>query len=135
MARTDFLDDPDAPTPNSVVPAAVGCVTDDEGRLLLVDRVDNDLWVLPGGTHDFGVNTAETAVREIREETGLEVDVAGLAGNYTNPKHVIAYTDGEVRQQFTLSFRCRPLGGHLEKDHESQEPRWGLARRAPGRRE
>ena len=60
----------------------------------------------------------------MREETGFDVEVTGLVGIYTDPKHVIAYTDGEVRQQFTLSFRCRVLGGVLEKDSESQELRW-----------
>ena len=124
MARTDYYDDPSAPTPNSVVPAAVACITDDEGRILLEHRVDNDLWALPGGTHDFGESIVETVVREVREETGLGVEVTGLVGIYTDPKHVIAYTDGEVRQQFTLSFRCRVVAGTLEKDSESQELRW-----------
>lgn len=124
MARTDYYDDPNAPEPNSVVPAAVGCVTDDEGRLLLEHRVDNDLWALPGGTHDFGESIVETVIREIREETGLDVEVTGLVGIYTDPKARIAYSDGEVRQQFTLSFRCRVLGGTLQRDSESQELRW-----------
>lgn len=124
MARTDYYDDPEAPTPNSVVPAAVGCITDDEGRILLEHRVDNDLWALPGGTHDFGESIVETVVREVREETGLDVEVTRLVGLYTDPKHVIAYTDGEVRQQFTLSFACRVVGGTLERDSESQELRW-----------
>ena len=60
----------------------------------------------------------------MREETGFDVEVTGLVGIYTDPKHVIAYTDGEVRQQFTLAFRCRVLGGVLERDSESQELRW-----------
>lgn len=124
MARTDYYDDPNAPTPNSVVPAAVGCITDGEGRILLEHRVDNDLWALPGGTHDFGESIVETVVREVREETGLDVEVTRLVGLYTDPKHVIAYTDGEVRQQFTLAFECRVVGGTLEKDSESQELRW-----------
>ncbi|WP_127572576.1 NUDIX domain-containing protein [Georgenia faecalis] len=124
MARIDYYDDPKAPTPNSVVPAAVGCIIDPEGRILLEHRVDNDLWALPGGTHDFGESIVETVIREIREETGLEVEVVGLVGIYTDPRHVIAYSDGEVRQQFTLSFRCRLLGGSLAKDSESQELRW-----------
>ena len=124
MARTDYYDDPAAPTPNSVVPAAVACIVDHEGRLLLEHRVDNDLWALPGGTHDFGESIVETVVREVREETGLDIEVTGLVGTYTDPKHVIAYTDGEVRQQFTLAFRCRVLGGVLERDSESQELRW-----------
>ncbi|MEE6296634.1 NUDIX domain-containing protein [Georgenia wangjunii] len=124
MARTDYYDHPEAPTPNSVVPAAVGCITDSEGRVLLEHRVDNDLWALPGGTHDFGESIVETVIREVREETGLDVEVVGLVGTYTDPRHVIAYSDGEVRQQFTLSFRCRLLGGSLTKDNESQELRW-----------
>ena len=124
MARTDYFDNPDAPTPNSIVPAAVGFVVNDEGRVLLEHRVDNDLWALPGGTHDFGESIEQTVVREIREETGLDVEVTGLVGIYTDPRSIIAYSDGEVRQQFTLSFRCRLLGGELRKDSESHELRW-----------
>jgi len=124
VARTDYYDDPDAPEPNSVAPAAVGCLTDDHGRLLLEHRVDNDLWALPGGTHDFGESIVGTVIREVREETGLDVEVTGLVGIYTDPKARIAYSDGEVRQQFTLSFRCRVLGGTLQQDSESHELRW-----------
>ena len=124
MARVDYYDDPAAPTPNAVVPAAVGFVPDDAGRILLQHRVDNDLWALPGGTHDFGESIEDTVIREIREETGLEVEVTGLVGIYSDPRHVIAYSDGEVRQQFTLAFRTRVLGGRLARDSESHELRW-----------
>ena len=124
MARVDFYDDPEAPMPNSIVPAAVGCVTDLDGRILLEHRVDNDLWALPGGTPEFGESILQTLVREVREETGLDVEVVGLVGLYSDPRHVIAYTDGEVRQQFTLSFRCRLVGGSLQMDSESLELRW-----------
>ena len=124
MARVDYYDDPNAPTPNAVVPAAVGFVDDGEGRILPQLRVDNNLWALPGGTHDFGESIEDTVLREVREETGLDVDVTGLVGLYTDPRHVIAYTDGEVRQQFTLAFRTRLLGGQLARDSESKELRW-----------
>jgi 8-oxo-dGTP pyrophosphatase MutT (NUDIX family) len=110
--------------PNAVVPAAVGFVPDDAGRILMQHRVDNDLWALPGGTHDFGESIEDTVVREIREETGLEVEVTGLVGIYSDPRHVIAYSDGEVRQQFTLAFRTRVLRGRLARDSESHELRW-----------
>ena len=63
-------------------------------------------------------------MREMRGESGLDVEVTGLMGIYIDPRAVIAYSDGEVRQQFTLSFRCRVHGGTLQKDSESQELRW-----------
>jgi 8-oxo-dGTP pyrophosphatase MutT (NUDIX family) len=99
-------------------------VPDERDRLLLEHRVDNDRWALPGGTLDFGERLVDTVVREFKEETGLDVEVTGLVGLYTDPRWVIAYTDGEVRQQFTVSFRCRLLGGELQHDSESHELRW-----------
>jgi hypothetical protein len=50
-----------------------------------------------------------------------EVEVLGLTGVYSDPKHVIAYDDGEVRQQFALSFRARPVGGTLRSSDEASE--------------
>jgi 8-oxo-dGTP pyrophosphatase MutT (NUDIX family) len=124
MSRIDYYDDPNAPAPNSVVPAAVAFVTDEQGRLLLEHRVDNDRWALPGGTHDFGESIVDTVVREVREETGLQVEVTGLVGIYTDPKALIADSDGEVRQQLTLAFRTRLVGGTLQHDNESLELRF-----------
>lgn len=124
MARTDYYNDPDAPTPNSVVPSASAIVTDEHGRILLVKRRDNTLWALPGGGHDIGETIEQTAVREVKEETGLDVAVAGLSGIYTDPAHVVAFTDGEVRQQFSLCFTTTVLGGQLAIDHESIDIAW-----------
>ncbi len=51
--------------------------------------------------------------------------MTGLVGIYSDPRHVIAHTDGEVRQQFTLAaLRTRVLGGRLQCDNESHELRW-----------
>jgi len=124
MARIDYYNDPDAPTPNSVVPSASAIVTDEQGRILLVKRRDNTLWALPGGGHDIGETIEQTAVREVKEETGLDVAVTGLTGVYTNPAHVVAFTNGEVRQQFSLCFTTALLGGELAIDHESTDIAW-----------
>jgi 8-oxo-dGTP pyrophosphatase MutT (NUDIX family) len=124
MARTDYYNDPHAPTPNSVVPSASAIVTDDQGRILLVKRRDNTLWALPGGGHDIGETIEQTAIREVKEETGLDVQVTGLSGIYTDPAHVVAFTDGEVRQQFSLCFTTTVLGGQLAIDHESTDIAW-----------
>jgi 8-oxo-dGTP pyrophosphatase MutT (NUDIX family) len=99
-------------------------VTNDAGEILLQRRVDNDLWALPGGTMDLGERIADTVVREVKEETGLDVEVSGLVGVYSDPGHVIAYDDGEVRQEFNLCFAARLVGGELAGSDESTEVRW-----------
>jgi ADP-ribose pyrophosphatase YjhB (NUDIX family) len=124
MARTDYYNDPDAPAANSVVPSTTAVVTDEQHRIVLIRRRDNDLWALPGGGMELGESIVDTAVREVKEETGLDVEVTDLIGVYTNPHHVMAYTDGEVRQQFSLCFTTRLLGGDLQTDSESTDIAW-----------
>jgi 8-oxo-dGTP pyrophosphatase MutT (NUDIX family) len=124
MARTEFYDDPAAPEPNSLVVAASAVVTDDQGRILLQRRSDSGKWALPGGGMEMTDSLPGTAVREVKEETGLDVEVTGLVGTYTDPRHVIAYSDGEVRRQFNVCFRARVLGGALTISDESTELRW-----------
>ncbi|MET8540299.1 NUDIX domain-containing protein [Kitasatospora sp. NPDC004799] len=124
MSRIDYFHDPTAPPANSVVPSVTAVVTDAEGRLLLIHKTDNDLWALPGGGHDIGESVADTVIREVREETGVDVEVASVVGLYTDPGHVMAYDDGEVRQQFSICFRARPVGGTLRTSSESKEVRW-----------
>ncbi|MEW2401718.1 NUDIX domain-containing protein [Streptomyces sp. NPDC046862] len=124
MARTEYYDDPDAPRPNSMVVAASAVVTDERGRILLQRRRDNDLWALPGGGMDLTESLPAAAVREVREETGLDVEITGLVGTYTDPKHIIAYTDGEVRRQFNICFTARVTGGRLALSDESTDLRF-----------
>ncbi|MYT29347.1 NUDIX domain-containing protein [Streptomyces sp. MspMP-M5] len=124
MARTEYYDDADAPKPNSLVVAASAVVTDDKGRILLQRRRDNDFWALPGGGMDITDSLPGTAVREVKEETGYDVEITGLIGTYTDPRHIIAYSDGEVRRQFNVCFRARIVGGSLTVSDESTEVRF-----------
>ncbi|MER6166416.1 NUDIX domain-containing protein [Streptomyces violaceorubidus] len=124
MARIDYFRDPNAPAANSVVPSVTAVVRDDAGRLLLIHKTDNDLWALPGGGHDIGERIEDTVVREVSEETGIQVEIDSIVGLYTDPEHVLAYDDGEVRQQFSICFRARPVGGSLRTSSESKEVRW-----------
>lgn len=124
MGRVDYIDDPDAPPANSVVPSVVAIVRDGEGRVLLIHKTDNNLWALPGGGHEIGESIVDTVVREVKEETGYETEVETITGTYTNPRHVMAYDDGEVRQQFSIAFRARLLGGQARTSSESKEVRW-----------
>lgn len=123
--RIDFYDDPDAPVANSVVPSANVVVVDDAGRLLLILRSDNGNWALPGGAMDLGESLPAAAVRETLEETGIEVEITGLVGIYTDPRHVILYTsNNEVRQEFSVVFTARPLRGEPTPSSESREVHW-----------
>ncbi|MFL6075056.1 MAG: NUDIX domain-containing protein [Mycobacteriales bacterium] len=124
MGRRDHYYAAGAPRANSIVVAVTAVVRGGAGRLLLQRRADNGLWALPGGAQDVGEYVAETVVREVREETGIEVEVVGLVGVYSDPNHVVEFDDGEVRQQFSLCFRARPVGGRLAVSAESTDVRW-----------
>lgn len=124
MARTDYYDNPDAPTPNAIVAAASAIVAKEDGSILLHRRTDNDLWALPGGVMEFGESISETVVREVREETGLDVLPKHVTAVYSDPKHVFAYSDGEVRQEFSVCIACDIVGGKLAISDESKELRF-----------
>jgi ADP-ribose pyrophosphatase YjhB (NUDIX family) len=121
MTRTDYYRDRNAPRANSLVPGASAIVTDDDGRLLLHRRSDNDRWALPGGAMDIGETIARCAEREVQEETGLTVEAHRIVGVYSDPDHVFAYSDGEVRQEFSVCFACRIVTGNISKSDESLE--------------
>jgi len=124
MSRRDYWHDPDAPTANSIPPGAGAFIRDDRGRVLLVRRADSGNWTLPGGMQNVGENITQTAVREVREETGLDVEITGLIGIYTDPTHVMAYDDGQVRQEFVVLFSAGVIGGTEVVSDESTGLRW-----------
>jgi len=92
-------------TPKVAVGAIVG---NDEGKILLVQRGDSGIWLYPTGWADVGYSAAEVVVKEVAEETGIDVEVVGL----------LAVLDG-LRMGFTrvpmysLVFQCRAIGGTL----------------------
>lgn len=122
-SRRDFWHDPAAPPATSMVPGACALVVDD-GRVLLQRRRDSGNWSMPGGVMEIGETLTQTVVREVAEETGLDVEVTGLLGIYTDPGHVIAYSDGEVRQEFVVAYIAVVVGGALRVSDESTEVRF-----------
>jgi ADP-ribose pyrophosphatase YjhB (NUDIX family) len=88
---------------------AVGAVVhNDDGEILLVQRADSGIWLYPTGWADVGYSASEIAVKEVREETGIDCA----------PVRLIALLDG-LRLGFTrvplysLVFLCRAVGGEL----------------------
>jgi 8-oxo-dGTP pyrophosphatase MutT (NUDIX family) len=134
VPKKDYFDDPRAPAANSLVVAVAVIVRDDHGRVLMIQRADNQLWALPGGAQDIGETTREAAIREVGEETGISIELTGISGIYSDPRHVIAYDDGEVRQEFSIVFRGRPIGdgGAVRKSEESTEVAWVDPADVPG---
>ena len=123
--RIDYYDDPDAPKANSLVPSVNVVVVNDAGEILMIRRTDNDNWAVPGGAIDLGESVAQAAVRETREESGIECEITGIVGIYSDPKHVILYTsNGEARQEFSIVLTARPLSGQPTPSSESSEVRW-----------
>jgi 8-oxo-dGTP pyrophosphatase MutT (NUDIX family) len=90
----------------------------------MIRRTDNDKYAIPGGQQEVGETLTQTAAREVKEETGIHITVTGLVGIYSNPDHVIAYDDGEVRQEFSICFIGAPIGGALQTSNESKEVAW-----------
>ena len=123
--RIDYYDDPSAPQANSLVPSVNVVVTNEAGDLLMIKRSDNDNWAVPGGAIDLGESMVDAAVRETREETGIDCEITGIVGIYTDPRHVLLYTsNGEVRQEFSIVLTGRPVGGKPTPSSESTEVRW-----------
>jgi 8-oxo-dGTP pyrophosphatase MutT (NUDIX family) len=93
MGRVEYLNDPAAPRPNSLVPAAGVLAVDEHGRILLQRRRDTGQWAMPMGKQELGETVTQCAVRETAEETGITVEVTGLLGIYSDPGHVVFYAD------------------------------------------
>ncbi|MFG1998189.1 NUDIX hydrolase [Spirillospora sp. NPDC048911] len=132
--RIDYYDDPDAPPANSLVPSVNVAVTNNNGEILMIHRTDNDNWALPGGAIDLGESVAEAAIRETKEETGVDCEITGLVGIYSDPKHLIHYTSNdEVRQEFSIVLKARPVGGEPQTSDESRAVLWIPAEQAMDR--
>jgi ADP-ribose pyrophosphatase YjhB (NUDIX family) len=92
----------------------------DGDRLLLARRADSGAWCIPGGLADFGEPPSAVAVREAREETGLEVRPTRLIGVFDNR----VFDTREGWHYYHVVFECEPIGGALATSNETTELRW-----------
>ncbi len=90
----------------------VGCIIfDAENRLLLQKRTDCGEWGFLGGLVELGEGTHEAAIREIKEESGLDVEIISLYGVYS--KYFDEYANGDKAQTIVHLFKAKIVGGAL----------------------
>ena len=90
-------------------------------QILLTRRTDNGRWCLPGGRVDPGETVTEACIREMVEETSLEVRVIRLLGVYSNPDFLLEYGDGERCHIVALNFEVEAISGTLSTSNETTE--------------
>jgi ADP-ribose pyrophosphatase YjhB (NUDIX family) len=93
------------------------------GEALLLRRPDTGRWTIPTGGLKKNETLTACAIREC-EETGLEVEITGLAGLFSDPGHVTAYASGQVRQPVNACFTAQVIGGELTTTKEATEVAW-----------
>lgn len=111
QVRGRLLNDPGAVTPKVGADAAI---FDAQGRILLMLRSDNQKWCLPGGLMDVGETPEQCAIREAKEETGLEARALEWAGVFTRFP-MSEYTPSTV---VSLVYLCEVADGRPRSSHE-----------------
>lgn len=94
---------------------AAACIRDKKGRVLLQKRGDNQQWGFPGGMIEIGESAEETVIREVKEETGLDIIVNDMLGVYS--KYFYEYPNKDKAQTIGVFFDCSVGGGQIEIDY------------------
>ncbi|MEM7334619.1 MAG: NUDIX domain-containing protein [Chloroflexota bacterium] len=88
-------------------------IQNDQGKVLFVQRSDNHLWVMPAGSIELGESIYDCVVREVKEETGLDVESAYPISLYSAPKYSFVTSYGDPYQMFSLVFIVDKWSGEL----------------------
>lgn len=115
MAREGYIRDlRDAVGSRALLMPSVAAFVHHDGQVVAGLHRDLDLWVLPGGGLEPGERPADCAVREVWEETGLEVAITGVRGVFGGtPDHRVVYPNGDVCDYVVTVYDTRWVGGTL----------------------
>jgi 8-oxo-dGTP pyrophosphatase MutT (NUDIX family) len=100
------------------VPSVAVMLRDERGRVLLVRDKATGLWQTVGGAMDPGESPAEAALREAREETGLQVELTRLVGAFGGPAFRLTYPNGDICDYVAVVYEGRVAGGQAQPDGE-----------------
>ena len=126
MEPSAFLDATGKPLerlPDVIRPGTNAVIFNDRREVLLERRSDFDVWGLPGGAVDVGESVEQAVLREVLEETGLQVKVKRLVGIYSDPRQysIVRYPSGQMVQYVTSVFECERETGELRISPESTD--------------
>lgn len=104
--------------------AVAGITENDHGQILMV-KTHRGHWVFPGGQVENGETLPQALIREINEESGIDVEVDKLIGVYSNTCSYLGYKGVEmVPTKVMMDFTCKLIGGHLRTSEETPESKW-----------
>ncbi|MEK4715069.1 MULTISPECIES: NUDIX domain-containing protein [Sporosarcina] len=89
-------------------------ILDEDNRVLLQKRADVGLWGIPSGHVEIGETVSEAAIREMKEETNLDIRITKLIGVYSDPdSQVFSYPKGKIVHFITTCFLAEIISGEL----------------------
>lgn len=99
-------------------------VVNEQDRLLLLKRVDNECWGPPGGAVELGEVVEEAAKRETFEETGLKIGQLKLFGIFSGPDQFYRYPSGDEVYNVTIVYLCHYVSGIICLSSEHTDWDW-----------
>ena len=103
---------------NKIIMNASGAIIEKDGIILLKKRSDNGKWGLPGGIMEMDETYQEGVIREVKEETGLDIELTKLVGVYSDP-------DRDPRgHTVTVAFLSKIIGGTLKSDSDAKDAKF-----------
>lgn len=95
-------------------------VVNDNKEILLMHRTDRDLWCIPGGLQELGETFEEVAIRELKEETGLETNLENLklVNVISGPSRKNSYPNGDIVYNNTVLFYVEKYFGQLGSNYK-----------------
>lgn len=109
-----------APEEYLILNATAVIIANEKNEILLQKRTDNGLWGLPGGLFELEDSIADCAIREVKEETNLDVSLKKFIGVFVNP--FMRWKEADKAKVYSFAFTANIIGGNLKiNDHESSE--------------